>query len=150
MSSERLSKLGVLLIKNFGDEAVEKRTLGSKVLVSSESTGGRYSIVEQVLPEGKVSERHKHTLEGHSVEILSGALEVLIESEHMLLKEGSYVYIPENIWHEFRVLQEKTTVRIVIMPGGFERLFVELPNCKPEDLPKLNSKFGIHTGKNVL
>ena len=139
MSNSKLAKHGVIIIPSKLSESDYK----NEIIVDGSMTNGVFSIVEQILPIGKLSDKHSHTKEGHGVYIIKGIVEAYVMGVFMTLKEGDYIYVPKNVWHEFRIIEDFTKIRITIFPAGFESLFMELSNQPIENHDKIIRRYGV-------
>jgi len=134
-------------------DCIKKEEYGEtpcRIIVDGSATQGLFSIVEQNLKKGKISDNHLHTLEGHSVDILSGFVLVSLEGHLYELKAGDFIYIPPYVWHEFKVLEDETRIRITNYPAGFENIFEELQTNPVNKHSKISAKYGILVTDNSV
>ncbi len=94
--------------------------------VSSEQTGGAYSLFEvAVEPEGGWAPHVQHR-EDECFYVLEGRFEFLIEGAKIKAHVGSLIYVPKGILHTFENVGE-TTGRMLVSqtPGGLHERFIE-------------------------
>jgi mannose-6-phosphate isomerase-like protein (cupin superfamily) len=94
--------------------------------VSSEQTGGAYSLFEvAVAPQGG-SQPHVQHREDECFYVLEGEFEFLVEGARIEAGPGSLVYVPKGNLHAFENAG-KTTGRLLVShtPGGAYEGFVE-------------------------
>lgn len=117
------------------------------IKVSAAQTGGAFSLVEQLAPVGSGSPYHVHHGEDESFYIMEGELEFLSEGERFVKGPGSFVFLPRDIPHGFRVVGESPARFLILAnPGGFEEFVMEggepaveriLPEPSAPDIGKL-------------
>lgn len=92
------------------------------ILVSGEETGGRYTMIDMLVPAGGPPP-HRHDFE-EIFHILEGALEVSFRDEKHLLGPGQTINIPANAPHGFRVVSEMPARFLCIcLPAGQDEFF---------------------------
>ena len=115
------------------------------VKATGKQTGGAYGLIEEICPVGSGSPYHMHHNEDETFYIVEG--EVIFISGDRVIKAtgGSFVFLPRNIPHGFRV-DAPTRLLLMNNPGGFEQFVVEggepakelvLPPFGPPDMEKL-------------
>ena len=102
------------------------------VLADGRDTGGRFSMMEQLLPKGSGPGPHKHTWSDETFYMLDGEITLLIGDEIRTARTGDFVVVPRNTRHAFRVDSE--TVRFLngYTPASMEALIVEMARPAPE------------------
>ena len=105
------------------------RMAGAQLLtlkVSSEQTGGAYSLFEFAVSPGGGSQPHVQHREDEGFYVLEGEFEFLIEDARIDVGPGSLVYVPKGNLHAFENVG-KTTGRMLVSqtPGGAYEGFVE-------------------------
>lgn len=128
----------------------QQDNLKYRICVHGHETSGAFSVVECVYELGDVSDRHMHTLEGHGVYIISGEISILVDTHQLNLKTGDYLYVPPFVWHEFKILDHNTKVRITIAPAGLELLFEELNAVQNKGYESILKKYGVELADNLL
>lgn len=96
------------------------------ILVSGNDTGGRYSLIEMLVPPGGGPPPHRHDFE-EMFTILDGEIELTFRGEVHRAGAGSTVNIPANAPHAFKNRSDKP-VRMLCMctPAGQEQFFMEV------------------------
>ena len=97
-----------------------------EVRLTSEDTGGAYSIVEETTPPGGGPPPHSHRDEDEALYVLEGELEFLLGEETVPAGAGTCVHAPRGVLHTWRnVGASPSRVLAVVTPGGLERFFLE-------------------------
>src|SRR5260370_3425073 len=88
------------------------------ILVSGEQTGGRYCLIDMLVPPGGGPPPHRHDFE-EMFTILDGEIELTFRGEPHRASAGSTVNIPANAPHSFKNRSDKPA-RLVCMcpPAG--------------------------------
>ena len=96
------------------------------VLVSGEQTGGRYSLIDMLVPPSGGPPPHRHDFE-EMFTILDGEIELTFRGEAHRAGAGSTVNIPANAPHSFKNKSDKPA-RLLCMctPAGQEQFFMEV------------------------
>lgn len=94
------------------------------ILVSGEETGGRYSLIDMLVPPGGGPPPHRHDFE-EMFTILDGEIELTFRGEAHRASVGSTVNIPANAPHSFENKSDKPA-RMLCMctPPGQEEFFM--------------------------
>ncbi|HTO66870.1 MAG TPA: cupin domain-containing protein [Bradyrhizobium sp.] len=94
------------------------------ILVSGEETGGRYSLIDMLVPPGGGPPPHRHDFE-EMFTILDGEIELTFRGEVHRASAGSTVNIPANAPHAFKNRSDKPA-RMLCMctPPGQEEFFM--------------------------
>ena len=94
------------------------------ILVSGEDTGGRYSLIDMLVPPGGGPPPHRHDFE-EMFTILDGEIELAFRGEAHRAGVGSTVNIPANAPHSFKNKSDKPA-RMLCMctPPGQEEFFM--------------------------
>ena len=96
--------------------------------VSSDQTGGAYSLFEVMSqPQGRVPPHIQHR-EDECFYVLEGEFEFLVEDLTTSVGVGSLVYVPRGTLHAYKNVGDKPARMLVSQtPGGLhERFFEEL------------------------
>jgi mannose-6-phosphate isomerase-like protein (cupin superfamily) len=95
-----------------------------KILLSTQDTGGQFSLIEGLMPPGGDGGLHVHTNEDESMHLLEGELEVTIGDHKFLLASGESYFAPRNIPHRLRKPSPKTcALSSANDPRRFRRLY---------------------------
>jgi len=94
------------------------------ILVSGEQTGGRYCLIDMLVPPGGGPPPHRHDFE-EMFTILDGEIELVFRGEAKRAGTGSTVNVPANAPHSFRNLSDKPA-RLLCMcsPAGQDAFFL--------------------------
>ena len=95
------------------------------VLADGRDTGGRFSLMEQLLPKGSGPGPHKHTWSDETFYMLDGQITLLVGDEIKTARKGDFVMIPRNTRHGFRVDSETARFLNGYTPASMEALVVE-------------------------
>jgi quercetin dioxygenase-like cupin family protein len=128
-----------------GGQAVWFLNLLTFVKATGEQTGGAFGLLEQTIPAGFASPLHVHHAEDEAFYVLDGQVTFLSGERRIQATAGSYVFLPRDIPHAFRV---DTPARLLILttPAGFEQFVIEMsepvtdvssPPTSPPDMEKL-------------
>ena len=102
-----------------GTEVMERRFLGLPTWIKADRsiTGGRFSLVEQVIPAGFESPWHVHHSEDESFYVLEGEMTVIVGDTRVRLTKGDLGFGPRGISHGFRI-EGRSPARIMLMTNG--------------------------------
>jgi mannose-6-phosphate isomerase-like protein (cupin superfamily) len=102
--------------------------LGNLMVVKATagSTGGAYGLLESLVAAGSGPPLHVHHREDETFWVLEGELTVRCGDETYRAPAGSYVFLPRDVPHTYRV-EGNTPARLLTLltPGGCEAFFVE-------------------------
>src|SRR3954471_7152056 len=90
------------------------------IRVPGEAVGGRYALIEFVLPGGASPPRHTHP-QDESYVVIDGRLTVLAGERRFELGPGGVAAVPMGMAHTFRVDSETARVLVLSTPAGLER-----------------------------
>jgi quercetin dioxygenase-like cupin family protein len=104
------------------DEGEALWFFGSLVLLksTSESTGGRVMVTENLAARGSGSPLHVHHREDEWFYVLDGELTLWVGGHVITAPTGAFVYGPRDIPHTFMVSSEQARFLLVTEPAGFE------------------------------
>jgi mannose-6-phosphate isomerase-like protein (cupin superfamily) len=93
----------------------------------SAETNGQFSLIEQVSPPGFATSLHMHHGEDEAIYILEGTLTFFIGDQIIKAAPGSFVYMPKDVPHAFRVEGEAPARLLQLTtPSGIEQGFIEM------------------------
>ena len=94
------------------------------ILMTGEQTGGRYCLIDMLVPPGGGPPPHRHDFE-EMFTILDGEIELIFRGEAQRASAGSTVNIPANAPHSFKNKLDKPA-RLLCMctPSGQEEFFM--------------------------
>ena len=96
------------------------------MLADAKDTGGRWSMMEQLMPMGAGPPPHKHLWSDETFYILDGQITFLIEGEIKTAGKGSFVTIARNTRHAFRVDSDTARILNGYTPASMEAMIAEL------------------------
>ena len=126
------------------------QTIGARMMVWTEETGGGFSLVEHPIPpRALAAPLHKHSREDEYSYVLEGRMGALLGEEVVYAEAGDLVFKPRDQWHTFwNAGDEPCRILEIICPGGFEHFFDELgvlmeEGYSPEQLGELGARYGL-------
>jgi quercetin dioxygenase-like cupin family protein len=96
------------------------------VLAEAKDTGGRFSMMQELLPKGSGPGPHKHTWSDETFYMLDGEITFLIGDEIKTARTGDFMMVPRNTRHAFRVDSETASFLNGYTPASLEAALVEL------------------------
>lgn len=111
------------------------------LLADGSQTGGAFSLLEQLCPKNSGPPPHTHT-QIENFYIMDGVITFLVDGKEIVGKKGSFITVPANTVHSFRVDSETALILNSYIPAGFELMITELGDVAPERvLPPEGRKF---------
>jgi quercetin dioxygenase-like cupin family protein len=111
------------------------------ILVSGAQTGGRYCLVDMLVPSGGGPPPHRHDFE-EMFTILDGEIELTFRGERHRASAGSTINVPANAPHSFQNKSDKPArLLCMCLPAGQEELFMavgDLVDSRTSPPPKLS------------
>jgi len=108
----------------------------ARVLVDGETTGGNYSVVDSVGPEGNMPPLHVHQREDEVFHVVEGRMSLFLPGERIEANAGDTVRAPRGIPHTYRVESETARWLAFCQPAGFEEFVREVSDPAPSsELP---------------
>jgi mannose-6-phosphate isomerase-like protein (cupin superfamily) len=89
------------------------------IKATKEQTGGHYTLVEVLEPEGEGS-LHVHYREDEGFWVLEGQLTFEVGEEIIKAGPGSFVFGPKDVPHRFIVESGPARLLFILSPAGFE------------------------------
>jgi quercetin dioxygenase-like cupin family protein len=96
------------------------------IKATAEQTGGQYTLVEILAPDGFASPLHVHHFEDESFWILEGEMTFYVGDQTIKAQPGSFLLGPKEIPHAFTVDSGPARLLFVLSPAGFENLIREM------------------------
>ena len=90
------------------------------IKASSEATGGRVAVIEQLAPRGSGSPLHVHHNEDEWFYVIEGELTFWVGGKVITAPAGSFVYGPRDVPHTFIVSSDEARFLLVAEPGAFD------------------------------
>jgi quercetin dioxygenase-like cupin family protein len=119
------STLGYALAHDEG-EAFWLAGMLQTVKIGSADTGGRYGLIEILVPPGLGSPWHVHTDEDEWFYVLEGAFTVYVGDERLTLAPGSFAFGPKGVPHTFIGESDGAKALIGFAPFHFEGFLREV------------------------
>lgn len=93
------------------------------VLLTGEDTGGRFAMIDMLVPAGNGPPPHRHDFE-ETFHVVDGEIEVTFRDQTSTVRTGETANIPANAPHNFTNATD-ATVRLlcVVSPAGLEEFF---------------------------
>jgi quercetin dioxygenase-like cupin family protein len=96
------------------------------ILLSGADTGGRYALIDMLVPAGGGPPPHRHQFD-EMFHVLEGELEVTFRGETSVVGAGESANVPANAPHAFRNVTEGTVRMLcLVSPAGLEEYFAEV------------------------
>ena len=96
------------------------------VLVDGEQTDGRYSVMEQLMPEGAGPPPHVHAFNDEWFYVMDGVMDMTVGDRNVIASQGMSVWIPRNTVHAFKVTTPTCRVLNGFTPAGMEQVIKSL------------------------
>ena len=125
------------------------------IKASSEATGGRVAVIEQLAPRGSGSPLHVHHNEDEWFYVIEGELTFWVGGQVITAPAGSFVYGPRDVPHTFIVSSDEARFLLVAEPGAFDgflranaeparELVIPPPATEPPDMEALMASAAAH------
>jgi mannose-6-phosphate isomerase-like protein (cupin superfamily) len=98
------------------------------IKATAEHTGGRYTLVEILVPEFPMEESllHVHHFEDEGFYILEGELTFYVGDQTIKAQPGSFLFGPKDVPHAFSVDSGPARLLFILSPAGMEGLIREM------------------------
>ena len=90
------------------------------IKATKEQTGGRYTLVEILAPDGFASPLHVHHSEDEGFYILEGEMTFYVGDQTIKARPGSFLFGPKDVPHAFRVDSGPARMLFIFSPAGME------------------------------
>src|SRR4028118_1896626 len=99
------------------------------VKATTEQTGGRYTLVEVLVPEFPMEESllHVHHFEDEGFYVLEGELTFYVGDETIKASPGSFLFGPKDVPHRYTVESGPAKLLFILSPAGLEE-FIYAPS----------------------
>ncbi len=133
------------------NEGTELRIFGNpqqQKVVGADTENQIFEWIDDLKP-GSGIPPHIHTKEDEIFRVLSGQVEIMVDSKTTILKEGDMAYAPKNIVHSWKVVgDQKAKMWVSAFPSGMEHMFQELHDMPPgkpdfDTVAKICVRYGI-------
>lgn len=96
------------------------------ILVSGKHTGGRYCLIDMLVPDGGGPAPHRHDFE-EAFTVLEGEIEVTFRGEARTVGAGRTVNIPANAPHAFKNMSGRPARLLCLcVPAGQDEFFLQI------------------------
>ena len=110
------------------------------VLAENKDTGGRFSMMEELLRKNSGPGPHKHTWSDETFYMLDGEITFQIGDEIKTARTGDFLMVPRNTLHAFRVASETARFLNSYTLTSLEAALVEFATPATERvLPPMNA-----------
>lgn len=92
------------------------------IKATGKETGGRYTLVEVLEPDGAEAPLHVHHHEDEGFWVLAGELTFRVGEQTLQASPGSFVFGPKGVPHTYRVDAGPAKLLFILSPAGFEEL----------------------------
>jgi mannose-6-phosphate isomerase-like protein (cupin superfamily) len=98
------------------------------IKATKEQTGGRYTLVEILVPEFPMEESllHVHHFEDEGFYILEGEMTFYVGDQTIKARPGSFLFGPKDVPHAFSVDSGPARLLFVLSPAGMEGCIREM------------------------
>lgn len=106
------------------------------IKATGKETGGRYTLVEVLEPDGEEAPLHVHHNEDEAFWVLEGDLTFEVGDETIKASPGSFVFGPRDVPHRYTVESGPARLLFVLSPAGFEEfIYATSEPAKERTLP---------------
>ena len=106
------------------------------VHVSGEETGGRYAVVEILVPEGDMPPLHVHHDEDEVFHVLEGDVTLFLPGTEAALASGDTFRAPRGVPHTYRVESPSARWLVFCAPARFDAFVLAVSEpASAEELP---------------
>ena len=106
--------------------AIDLGNFAMLVKAGPDETGGEFTLLEAREPAGFGPPIHVHTNCAEAFYVLEGEYRIFIEEDEWACPAGSYIYIPQNVRHGFRVGSAPSRKLNIYLPSAMVGYFDEL------------------------
>ena len=117
---------------------------------TADSTGGAFSLVQQLMPPGFQTPYHLHHNEDEAFYILDGQATFFLNGNKFMIGKGGYLFLPRQQPHGFRIEPARSgpvSMLVLATPGNEFQGFMQematpaekylLPYATPPDMQKM-------------
>lgn len=120
------------------------------VKVSSEESGGAFTLMEDNLKASFALGLHRHDSHAETFYILEGAVDFFVDGDWHRCGPGSTLHVPPKVPHACKVVDGQTARMLMIFqPAGFDAFLAELSSMTEADfadeakMAELNERYDI-------
>ena len=93
---------------------------------TAEQTGGKFSMLDQTMPEGAGPGPHIHEDMEEFFYVIEGEITINIADKVHVLTAGGFGAVPRNTVHHFKITSKENCRALnMYLPGGFEKGIME-------------------------
>jgi quercetin dioxygenase-like cupin family protein len=107
------------------------------VLAASDDTGGRFGLLEMVVPKGREPSRHLHRQDDEGFYVLEGNLTFYVGEEVYEAGPGAFVFLPRGVPHSYVFETDEVRMLGIVAPGGLEGHFRDPRFAEAAESPTL-------------
>ena len=96
------------------------------VLASAEQTGGQFTVMEQLMPQGSGPGPHVHPSNDEWFYVMEGALDMQVGDHTPHATAGQSVFIPRGTVHAFKVTTPTCRVLNGFTPGAMDKMIANM------------------------
>src|ERR671916_409831 len=96
------------------------------IKATAEQTGGQYTLVEILAPDGYGSVLHVHHFEDEGFYILEGEMTFYVGDQTIKAQPGSVLFGPKDVPHAFNVDRGPAKLLFIFTPAGLEGAIREM------------------------
>ncbi len=97
-----------------------------RVLVNSDTTGGRVALIETIVVPGMEPSCHRHQEADTLLYVVAGELALYLDGVWVAAPAGWTQWIPRGTEHTFVVVSPEAYLLTLFLPAGFEHFYMEL------------------------
>ena len=106
------------------------------IKATGRETGGRYTLVEVLEPEGEEAPLHVHHREDEAFWVLEGELTFEVGDQKIEASPGSFLFGPRDLPHRYTVESGPARLLFMLSPAGFEEfIYASSEPAKERTLP---------------
>lgn len=114
------------------------------VVASADATEGRFTMQDQIMPEGSGPSPHVHERYEEGFYVLDGEITCQVGADVITAGTGAFVWIPRGTPHAFRVRTETARALNFYTPGGFdEQTSMLFPKAPGRVMPPPGASGGV-------
>jgi quercetin dioxygenase-like cupin family protein len=92
-----------------------------RLLADSSATGGRLSVHTSTLRNGAGASPHHHDVASEVFFVVRGAIELLIDDDILVAREGDLAIVPPGVTHAFAAVPGQDAELLLAVTPGIER-----------------------------
>ena len=114
-----------------------------RFLATGQETGGRYFLMEGIVPPGGGPPPHIQTREEEGFYVLEGTVRFWVDGEVIDASGGTFLHVPRGMLHNFRnESNENARVLFIFAPSGIEEMFSKM-GAAPELYAEIANEYGV-------